>query len=68
MYRLPSFWLLNPEQPNFKKSVDMETLCMNRAGDPDVITYLKELLTKRSKQHSNTSGSPLQNWKSYSNT
>ena len=48
------FSVVTPEQPKFIKPADTATLCMIPEGDPDLITYLTELLrTNQSDQQNN---------------
>ena len=49
------FSVVTPEQPKFIKPVDMAILCMIPEGDPDLITYLTELLkANKPDQQNNT--------------
>ena len=57
--QIAEFSVLTPEQPKFIKPVDTATLSMIREEDPDLITYLTELLkTNMPDQQNNTSWFP----------
>ena len=48
------FSVVTPEQCKFIKPVDMAILRMIPEGDPDLITYLNELLKMKKPDHQNT--------------
>ena len=53
--QIAEFSVVTPEQSKFIKPVDMATLSMIPEGDPDLITYLTELLrTNKPDQQTNT--------------
>ena len=53
--QIAEFSVVTPEQSKFIKPVDMAILSMIPEGDPDVITYLTELLrTNKQDQQTNT--------------
>ena len=53
--QIAEFSVVTPEQSKFIKPVDMATLSMIPEGDPDLITYLTELLrTNKRDQQTNT--------------
>ena len=53
--QIAQFSIVNPEQSKFIKPVDMAILSMIPEGDPDLITYLTELLrTNKPDQQINT--------------
>ena len=53
--QIAEFSVLTPEQSKFIKPVDMAVLSMTPEGDPDLVTYLTELLrTKKPDQQNNT--------------
>ena len=53
--QIAEFSVVTPEQFKFIKPVDMEILSMIPEGDPDLITYLTELLrTNKQDQQTNT--------------
>ena len=53
--QIAEFSVVTPEQSKFIKPVDMAILCMILEGDPDLITYLTELLrTNKPDQQTNT--------------
>ena len=53
--RITEFSVVTPEQSKFIKPVDMAILSMIPEGDPDLITYLTELLrTNKPDQQTNT--------------
>ena len=53
--QIAEFSVLTPEQSQFIKPVDMAILSMIPEGDPDLVTYLTELLrTNKPDQQSNT--------------
>ena len=53
--QIAEFFVVTPEQPKFIKPVDMAILSMIPEGDPDLITYLTELLrTNKPDRHTNT--------------
>ena len=53
--QIAEFSVVTPEQSKFIKPVDMTILCMIPEGDPDLITYLTELLrTNKPDQQTNT--------------
>ena len=53
--QIAEFSVLTPEQSKFIKPVDTEILSMIPEGDPDLVTYLTELLrTKKPDQQNNT--------------
>ena len=53
--QIAEFSVVTPEQSKFIKPVDMAILSMIPEGDPDLITYLTDLLrTKRQDQETNT--------------
>ena len=53
--QMAEFSVVTPEQSKFIKPVDMATLSMIPEGDPDLITYLTELLqTNKPDQQNNT--------------
>ena len=53
--QIAEFSVVNPEQSKFIKPVDMAVLSMIPEGDPDLITYLTELLkTNKPNQQTNT--------------
>ena len=53
--RIAEFSVVTPEQYNFIKPVDTAILSMIPEGDPDLITYLTELLrTNKPEQQNNT--------------
>ena len=53
--QIAEFSVVTPEQSKFIKPVDMAILSMLPEGDPDLITYLTELVrTNKSDQQTNT--------------
>ena len=53
--QIAEFSVVTPEQSKFIKPVDMAILSMIPEGDPDLITYLPELLrTNKQDQQTNT--------------
>ena len=53
--QIAEFSVVTPEQSKFIKPVDTAVLSMNPEGDPDLITYLTELLrTNKPDQQTNT--------------
>ena len=53
--QIAEFSVVTPEQSKFIKPVDMAVVSMIREGDPDLITYLTELLrTNKTDQQTNT--------------
>ena len=53
--QIAEFSVLTPEQSKFIKPVDTSILCIIPEGDPDLITYLTELLrTNKPDQQNNT--------------
>ena len=53
--QIAEFSVVTPEQSKFIKHVDMAVLSMISEGDPDLVTYLTELLrTNKSDQKNNT--------------
>ena len=57
--QIAEFSVLTPEQSKFIKPVDTAILSMIPEGDPDVVTYLTELLrTNEPNQQNNTFGFP----------
>ena len=53
--RVAEFSVVNPEQSKFIKPVDRTILSMIPEGDPDMVTYLTELLrTNKTNQQNNT--------------
>ena len=53
--RVAEFSVVNPEESKFIKPVDTAILSMIPAGDPDMVTYLTELLrTNKTDQQNNT--------------
>ena len=58
--QIAEFSVVTPEQSKFIKPVDMAVLSMIPEGDPDLTTYLTELLrTNKSDQQSNTFWFPI---------
>ena len=56
---IAEFFVVTPEQSKFIKPVDMAILSMIPEGDPDLISYLTELLrTNKPDQQNNTFWSP----------
>ena len=53
--QIAEFYVVTPEQSKFIKAVDMAILSMIPEGDPDLVTYLTELLrtNKRDQQNNN---------------
>ena len=51
--QIAEFSVVTPEQSKFIKPVDMAILSMISEGDPDLITYLTELLRTNKPDHEN---------------
>ena len=51
--QIAEFSVVTPEQSNFNKPVDTAVLSMIPEGDPDLVTYLTELLKTNKPDHQN---------------